>query len=789
MQEVQQIYPLLSLSQLNKFLTLLILFSAILSTKAQDCTHFIEGLVFDKGTQLPLSDVNIYIKETSEGCCTDERGLYSLYNLCKGEYHIVYSHIGCEPKQIHLDLKGDTVLNIDLAHTINTLGTIHLDEDKTGHVTQPTVSINKKTIENNLTKNLGGIIENQTGVSLLRTGSSIAKPIVHGLFGNRLTIINNGIVQGGQQWGKDHGPEIDPFSSNKITIIKGVNAISSGGGNLGSVIIMESDKISSDPHLHGHMNYAYETNGKGNNLNIQLEKGSEKLAWRVNGTLKQYGDKNTPDYFLKNTGIEEANFSIQLQKNWNEKLYTNFYASTFNTKLGVLRGSHIGNLTDLEEALTREVPFFTEEDFSRDISAPMQKVAHHLAKIDATYLLSDHQKLEFVIAAQQNNRREFDIRRGDRTDLPMLSLLQNTFSSDIRYISEPENTWAISIGNQNIITDNTNDPETKTSPLIPDYLSFKSGLFAIASKKKNALDINLGLRYDMEYQNIVAIERTVPRTIKRYTNNFHNISGVSSFKFNLKKNQSILFSSGLATRNPGINELFSKGVHHGVSAIEDGDVNLKTEKAFKNTLEYNWAPSSKFKLNALVYHQNFENYIFLKPQDEMKLTIRGAFPYFKYEQTDAYIYGFDLSSEVKIINALQGVVRYSFLRGKDVSNNEPLISLPSNNLHGSIKYQVNRSFNVSQNIRAEELEISMDNKTVFKQTNLLDSQDYAPAPETYNLFGLKISSRLVLPKHYVNCYIRIENLFDVAYREYLNRHRYFADDIGRSITFGMNFKF
>ena len=136
MQEVQQIYPLLSLSQLNKFLTLLILFSAILSTKAQDCTYFIKGSISDKGTLLPLSDVNIFVKETSKGCYTDDKGLYSIYNLCKGKYHIVYSHIGCEPKQIHIDLKGDTVLNIDLAHTINTLGTIHLDDNKTGHVTQ-----------------------------------------------------------------------------------------------------------------------------------------------------------------------------------------------------------------------------------------------------------------------------------------------------------------------------------------------------------------------------------------------------------------------------------------------------------------------------------------------------------------------------------------------------------------------------------------------------------------------------------------------------------------------------
>ena len=774
---------------LNKTTLLLILFGAILSVKAQDCTYSIEGSVFDLGTHLPLSDVNIFVTETSNGCCTDERGLFSLYNLCEGEYHIVFSHIGCEPKKFHINLTQDTVLHIDLSHTISSLGIVHLDEQKTGHINQPSLSISKKTIEENLAKNLGGLIENQTGVSLLKNGSTLSKPIVHGLFGNRLTIINNGIIQAGQQWGKDHAPEIDPFSSSRITIIKGANAIGYGGGNLGSVILMESKKIAAEPHLHGHVNYAYESNGRGNNINIQLEKHSPKLAWRVNGTLKKYGDKKTSKYYLRNTGVEEANFSIQLEKAWSERFFLNFYASTFNTKLGVLRGAHIGNLTDLKRALTREVPFFTEEDFSYTISAPMQKVGHHLAKLDGTYLINEDEELKFNMAFQQNNRKEYDIRRGNRSDLPMLSLLQNTLNTEIKYTRQMNRAWKLSLGNQNIISDNTNNPETKTAPLIPDYISFKGGLFAIASKKKGFLLINMGLRYDIENQNIVAIQKTIPRYSKRFENTFHNLSGASSFKFELSRNQSLLYNTGYATRNPGINELFSNGVHHGVSAIEDGDIHLKTEKAFKNTLEYKWVPSTKFSLSALAFHQDFENYIFLKPQNEMKLTIRGAFPYFKYEQTDAQIYGFDFSTELTVRNSIHGILRYSFLRGKDISNDEPLISLPSNNLFASIKCQLNRSINLSKEVRAEEIEIDINNKTVFEQRNILSVQDYSPAPPTYNLMGLKVSARLVFPNHYLNCFIKVENLFNVTYRDYLNRHRYFADDIGLSATLGLNFKF
>jgi len=133
---------------------------------------------------------------------------------------------------------------------------------------------------------------------------------VHGLFGNRLLILNNGVPQSGQQWGNDHSPEIDPLAADQITVLKGTSAIEYPGGNLGSLVSIMPSKIINEPHLHGHFISAYESNGRGISLNTKLQKYSPVLAWRVNATYKKYGDRSAPDYFLTNTGSDEWSASL-----------------------------------------------------------------------------------------------------------------------------------------------------------------------------------------------------------------------------------------------------------------------------------------------------------------------------------------------------------------------------------------------------------------------------------------------------------------------------------------------
>lgn len=769
------------------FITLVLSF---LYSSSQTCLLSVKGHVFDEGSAMPLSFVKVFVQELGTGAITDDQGNFSLENLCEGEYHLTFSHIGCEGIKIHLDLEQDTAIRIALSHSPHSLGEVVIQSQGDELLSQPSLSVNRQTIEDNINKNLSTILENEAGVHLLKNGNGIAKPVVHGMYGNRLTILNNGIVQSGQQWGNDHSPEIDPFAADNIIIIKGTNAIQYAGGNLGSVILVEPKPIEEEPHLHGQAGYIYETNGRGSTINARIGKFSPKLAWRLSGSLKKYGDQHTPDYYLNNTGLAEANLALQLEKSWNDKLFVDLYASTFNTRLGVLRGSHIGNLTDLEQALSRDVPFFTEPNFSYELAAPKQHVSHHLLKGKAKYLMDNKQIIEFVLAAQINDRKEFDNRRGGRTEIPALSLSQYTFNTELNYSYNFGHHWKLKLGNQQIFTNNMNNPGTGISPLIPDYFSVKSGWFGTLSKElKHRVHVNTGIRYDYEHQKVATFSTGFPRELLRYENNFHNVSGIAAVKFILTEKQTLSLSAGYAMRNPAINELYSNGLHQGVSGIEEGDINLLPEQALKNTLEYEWIPNANFSFNALLYHQHFNDFIYLNPQDDFRLTIRGAFPVFIYEQTDANIYGLDLSSQFTISNSFLGTLKYSYLRGNDIENSEPLVFMPPNSLFGSLTYRAKKHINLSPHVLLEESELEISIRQVFEQKNILPDQDFTPPPPSYNLVSLKFSSNVMFSSYKIRCFVRVDNLLNVRYRDYLNRQRYFADERGRSISVGANFKF
>jgi iron complex outermembrane receptor protein len=622
-----------------------------------------------------------------------------------------------------------------------------------------------------------------SGVATLKNGSGIAKPIVQGLYGNRLSILNNGIAQSGQQWGNDHSPEIDPLVANKITVVKGVGALAYPGVNLGSVILIEPKKIDKETKINGQAVYFFESNGLGNGVNLQLQQYRSGFGWKVNGTAKKSGDKSTPTYFLNNTGNEELNLAVQLEKSFSERLFTDVYFSTFNTNLGILRGSHIGNLTDLETAFSREIPFFTEAKFSYQIDAPKQKVQHHLLKIHSTYFINNQKWLDFTIASQLNNRKEFDVRRSGRTEIPALSLQQFAHFAEAKFQEEFDNNLILKTGFQFNLTDNTNNPETEILPLIPDYLMYESSVYLLLNYPTEKWNFEVGNRYDNVIQNVATISQTLPREILRYDNIFHNYSTTGGVNFRPTEDFSLAYNVGLVTRNPAINELYSNGLHQGVSGIEQGNLNLKSENSFKTTFSINGVIRKKLTFEALFYFQKIKNYILLIPQNEIQLTIRGAFPLFRYEQTDAQIWGSDLMLNYKITNFLNLKITYNLLKGSDLIHDLPLINMPSNQFRSEIQYVIPKwkSF--------ENITISLDNQYVFQQKNILPSQDFVLPPDAYNLLNLQLSTDLKSIKKDVHFFAKAENLLNVTYRDYLNRQRYFADDIGINFIIGCRVKF
>ncbi len=768
----------------NKLIALYSIFLVLpVLTSAQNCDLVVSGFVSDASTGNPIPYANVLVNELQSGDVTDSLGFFSLEPICKGSYHISISHIGCETQELFLNLSSDTTLTLYLDHNNQLLNEVAIIGQGGKITTQETQSLNSENIAQKSDKNLATMLENISGVSIIKNGSGIAKPVVHGLYGNRLAILNNGIAQNGQQWGADHSPEIDPLVANRITVIKGVGALEYQGSSLGSVVLVEQKKIDREPHLHGKGRYFFESNGLGNGLNLELQQYSKLFAWRVLGTLKKSGDKRTSKYYLRNTGSQEANFALQLEKSWNNKWYSDLYFSSFNAELGVLRGSHIGNLTDLEEALQREVPFFTEDKFSYSIGSPYQKVNHHLLKFQTKYSLSEKQWFDITYAGQYNLRKEFDVRRSGRSDMPAMSLKQISNFFEVKYQNYLPKDWEIKSGVQINRVDNTNLPETGILPLIPDYIAHEYGVFGIVSKRLGKTSLELGGRYDNENRNVAAISISLPREIIRYENEYQNLSMMGGIAHEFNKAWKATYNIGYASRNPEVNELYSNGLHQGVSGIEEGDPNLRKEVSVKNTLSIKGKMKNKLLFEGLFYFQKIDDYIFLNPQDEIRLTIRGAFPVFKYEQIDAQLIGFDLAATYVATERINITGKYSYLHGFDRTNSLPLVYIPSNNLYAVLNYQIPKFG------KLENLEFQINNRFVFKQKNLLSSQDFVAPPDSYYLLGLKVSTERQFRKLRLAMFLRAENLLNETYRDYINRQRYFADDLGFNLIVGINISF
>lgn len=764
-------------------LTLLSL-SCFIRVQAQSCTLTLFGQIIEKESGNPMSFATIKVIDLEHiGAIADVDGRFSIKNLCAGSYHLEISFVGYSPERKFIELKDNTSLTIELTHHNELLNEIVVHGNKEESSTQIHNVIGQDKIRSEGNKNLADVLENVSGVSVLKTGSGVSKPIIHGLYGNRISILNNGVVQAGQQWGNDHAPEIDPFVADHISVVKGAAALEYGGNSIGGVVLVDPYKIENDPHLHGKATYVFQSNGLGHTLNTQVEKADKWASWRALGTIKYMGDAKSPNYYLTNTGRREANFALQVDKNFSAKWSGSAYYSLFHTNLGILRGSHIGNLTDLEEAIGREEPFYTQDQFSYSIESPRQEVTHHLLKLESEHVLKNDQFLTFRYGGQIDDRREFDVRRGGRSDLPALSLLLISHSLEGVYEKNSTNGTNLKFGIQTNYTDNTNSPETGVLPLIPDYQSFTSSIFGIWQKETDSWLYEAGARYDLKLLNVLAISRTLPRVIEHYNHVFHNYAfnaGIKhKFDFPLNLNTNI----GFAQRAPEVNELYSYGLHQGVSGIEEGSPDLVPESSLKGLLSADWDINKKVLFQGTVYAQNIDNYIYLEPQDELELTIRGAFPVYIYKQTDALIYGMDLLASYQPSNYMKANLVYAIVRGEDRTNNTPLIYMPSDNLKLTLSY-----FPKDGNTWVDN-SFSVNGRYVFEQTRYPSETDFLEPPDGYFLLGLDAGTGVHLEKSHLNFKVRVENMLNTTYRDYLNRMRYYADELGINVSLNVNYTF
>jgi len=793
---------------------LVLLFSSITSL-SQNCNNSLSGTVTDIHDGQLLTGVTLIVAETDQAVQTDFDGTYSFSNLCNATYYIQVSHPYCLTKGFTVRVSGDTKKSFKLEHHIEELNQITI-EGKTYSDKSKTLfenSIDKNELERFSSASLGDALKSLSGVSSLNTGNTVVKPMINGLHSSRVVIVNNGVRMEDQEWGAEHAPNIDINSVSNLTVLKGAGALQYSGDAVGGVIIAETSKVPVKDSLYGKSLMTATSNGRGAALSSKLTKSYKNGMYAtLQGTLKHFGDFEAPDYILSNTGIFERSASLQVGFNRFDYGIEGYY-SIFKNEIGILAASHLGGARDQIRAISSDVPLIIN-DFTYTINAPRQDVSHQLATVKGFKRFENFGKLSIQYDFQRNNRLEFDIRRGDDKNKAASDLQLDTHTVLLDLESHLTDAITLKSGIMTRYQKNVANPNTGVRRLIPDYQMYDFGMYFVADYQWNEqLLLEAGARYDHSYMNVFKFYRTSFWESRNYdqtfseivveelenqilTNpqlNFNNGSATLGANYTFGEDYKLFFNYSIASRAPNSSELFSEGLHHSASRIELGDLSFNSEIAHKVALTFQ-RKNDLFSFNVNPYINTITDFIVNEPVD-VQQTLRGNFQVWEYRQTNAQLLGVDIDASFAFAENCRLNSQFSLVKGYDRTLNQPLISIPPANISNEIVYQ-NSEFN---NIR-----LSLQSAYNFKQNDYPDTNfevftpetqtwqmvDVSSTPEAYHLLNFNSSIDININQNSkLTVGFSITNLMNTSYRNYLNRLRYYADDLGRNFLFNLKINY
>ena len=787
--------------------------SSLIPLLAQtNCNFSIEGKVFDRYTQEPIPFVKILISESEKGTLTDNSGSFKFENLCRKEYDLVFSYLGYKTTYHHHDFHHSAI-ELFMAPDTLLLSSVIVEasKNKSNLASMTQVRLGPEELALTQTQSLGDVLEQIAGVSSLRTGQNIVKPIIHGLHSNRILVMNNGIRHEFQNWGIEHAPEIDPSLVESIEVIKGAATVKFGPDALGGVILINPPKMELSTPFQGNISLTGKSNGRSGEGSVELKKGFKDISILGGGAYIRQGDLHAPNYQLSNTGKEESSYYGALRYHPLAELDIEAYYSHFEQELGILSGSVFGNLEDLQRAIEIDTPLLTQT-FSYDIGLPKQVVTHDLYKLKAQYT-GEKQSLAIQYGYQLNHRQEFGVRR---VEAPNIDLELRTESLDADWLHPNWGKVEGKLGVQWQAQENDNLPGTNTVPFIPNYTSTRYGAYLIESINLGRARYEFGLRYDLFEASIVG--REPDNTIYQNEIEYENWSGTIGMKYQISETETFQSNFGTAWRPPNVSELYRFGQHtffleYGLwrytidqefdfvttreGILDESDREVPSEVGYKWISTYA-IQKPNFQAEFTGYINYVQNYIYSKPAGVTR-TPRGVFAFFIYDQTDALFWGVDLSAKWKHNSLFSSTAKGSYLWVQQVNPKENFAQMPPAKVEYLAEYRpkipgftnsritldLSYTFEQFQHPRIIEVEEFLQANTLEIDRFRENAADFDILPPPQGFFLANAAFQGNTGKF--SWQLQVRNMLNTRYRVYTDRMRYFADDLGRNVVLGVSY--
>ena len=615
-------------------------------------------------------------------------------------------------------------------------------DTKLKHVTAPVSIVSPQVLRATASTNVIDAISHQPGVSQLTTGGSISKPIIRGLGYNRVVVMSDGVRQEGQQWGDEHGVEVDGNSVNSVEILKGPASLMYGSDAMAGVVILHQQPTLAEGEMKANVTSEYQTNNGLFAYHLQMAGNQKGFVWDASFSDKMaHAYKNKYDGYVPGSQFREraGRLMLGVNKGWGHSRLT---WTAYHLTPGIVEGERDAQTGELEHE-----DGWTGHQYSK--SLPFQQVKHYKLVWDNSLNLSSGY-LKALIGYQQNRRQEFE----ESMDDYELYFKLHTLTYDLRYVTNEFDGWKLSTGIGGMYQKSGNEGEEY---LIPDYRLFDFGLYATATKQLgDRWTLNGGVRYDHRHLHGYELMEDDELRFTDFSRHFNGLTGSIGAVLNVSDNLNLKMNIARGFRTPNMSELASNGVHEGSVRYELGNQQLKSEYSLQADLGLDFT-SRYVSAQLALFANRINNYIFTHRVAEEK---EEGYKYLPFTPAPKW------SSELK---------------WELSHHSHPTIA------HHHTTDAAHRSL-------LNNLYVAAGLDCFLKQSHIYGADDTETETPGYALLSLSAGTDLQLHgKKVAEFYFTADNLLDKAYQNHLSRLKY-ADEnavtgrrgvynMGRNITF------
>ena len=612
-------------------------------------------------------------------------------------------------------------------------------DTKLKNSTAPISIVSSKELRQTTSTNIIDAIAHQPGVSQITTGGGISKPIIRGLGYNRIIVMSEGVRQEGQQWGDEHGIEIDAQNVNSVEILKGPASLMYGSDAMAGVLILHGSPIQPEGEMKATVSTEYQTNNGLFDYSLNFAGNQKGFVWDARFSDKYaHAYKNKYDGYVPGSQFTEraGRLMLGLNKRWG---YSHLTWATYHQTPSIVEGER-DEVTGELECTTNNVKTYSK-------ALPFQQIKHYKAVWDNSLNLPKGW-LKAIIGYQQNRRQEFE----DDEDEYELYFKLHTITYDLRYLSQELNGWKMAGGVNGMWQQSLNLGEES---LIPEYELFDFGVYATVSKSLNSLTLNGGLRFDN-------------RHLDFNSRNFSGVTGSIGAVWNANEHLNLRLNIARGFRAPNMSELGSDGIHEGTLRYEIGNPDLKPEYSWQADLGLDFT-SQYVSAQLALFANRIENYIFSKRID---LVMEEGFRTYEYTQGDARLLGFEAGVDFHPIHCVHFQNTFSYVDAQQMHASEEaryLPTTPAPRWTSELKYELSHHGHKALNNAFVTLGLECN----LAQNHYYKVDDTETRTPSYTLLSLSAGTDLNIRKKKVaEIYVTVDNLLNTAYQNHLSRLKY-----------------